>query len=82
MLAQGEESTIKKISEFEEDDDRGNAKVAYAGELIVDLGSCTYSVNNNSGTYQPLDEDLPDVNEFFAEQLGSMKISNVSPWCP
>ncbi len=36
--------------------------VAYGGEIVVDLNHCTYTVNNGSGTYRPLDHDaaLPD----------------------
>lgn len=80
MLAQGSNGE-GKIEEYEEA--WANTSVAYAGEILVDLGSCTYSLNSNSGTYRPLDEHLPAVTKYFAEQLGrdSLKISNVEPWC-
>ena len=60
-----------------------NTSVAYAGEILVDLGSCTYSLNSNSGTYRPPDKHLPAVTKYFLENFGrdSLKISNVEPWC-
>ncbi len=74
MLAQGEGNSIDKLF----DDDKSlweewtdeSVKVAYAGEIIVDLDSCTYSLNNNSGTYTPKREGLPDVAEYFADKIG------------
>lgn len=80
MLAQGKDSTI---ADFEAKK-WAKARVAYAGEILVDLENCTYIVTENSGTYKPLGGSRPRVNEFFAAELGrnSRKISNVSPWCP
>lgn len=86
MLAQG---PGKSIAAFPTPDDLGNSpwgskEVAYAGEIVVDLGSCTYSLNSHSGTYKPRDEDLPNATRFFAKKVSndSLKISGVEPWCP
>ena len=80
MLAQGPGTTIKEFDVTTWPD----KKVAYAGEILVDLDTCSFRLNSNSGTYLPLAKYVPDVNKFFAEQLGrpSMEIFAVSPWCP
>ena len=81
MLAQGPGTTI---DEFNSDNETrwAETKVAFAGEITVDLDTCSYWLNSNSGTYKPLGTYLPDVNQYVAKKLGSMKISNVAPWCP
>ena len=89
MLAQGEES---RIADFFHEENQAQRKirqgwstqtVAYAGEILVDLTSCTYSLNSNSGTYKPLDIHMAKVSKLFASKVNgnSMKISGVKPWC-
>lgn len=84
MLAQGvdDDGNGKAIGDFKvqkwatnDEDDWKKAEVAYAGELIVDLVSCTYSLNNDSGTYQlddrpPNPGKLPEVAKHFAKEIG------------
>lgn len=84
MLAQGPGSNIDDFKPADDPNEWLHARVAYAGEIFVDLDKCTFWLNNSSGTYKPLDEYLSDVNEFVANQLGreSKRISNVPPWCP
>lgn len=47
------------------------AKVAYAGEIMVDKEECTYAVNANSGTYRPPRLVPTAVLEHFAKTLGT-----------
>ena len=77
LLAQGVDRTIRNFnpgmpSEWTD------TKVSYAGELIVDLDSCTYSLNNNSGTYLPVGDELKKVAEYFAEEIGVGPFSYVN----
>jgi hypothetical protein len=60
-----------------------NAKIAYAGEIVVNPSSCTFSLNNNSGTYKPGASHLPDVVEFFLAKLGhnTLTLSDIGTWC-
>ena len=52
----------------------GKTEVAYAGEIIVDVQNCTYTVTNGSGTYQPKpgadNSNLLEVAEHFETRLG------------
>ncbi len=68
MLAQGYRFTI---DDFDWNDwkDKKRVKVAYAGEITVDLVSCTYSLNNNSGTYGPEGGELKSVAKHFANEI-------------
>lgn len=47
-------------------------EVEYAGEIIVNVRACTYSINNGSGTYKPDPPAnyLPLVANLFAQVLG------------
>ena len=64
MLAQGPGEDIHKFTEGWED-----TEVRYAGELTVDVVECTYTVNNNSGTYKPKLEGLADAAKHFAKEI-------------
>ncbi len=84
MLAQGKGKTIGdfKVQKWATNDegDWKKAEVAYAGELIVDLVSCTYSLNNDSGTYQrngqqPTADAREAVAGAFAKVLGVGPVS-------
>lgn len=87
MLAQGVDKNGKgaTIGDFNVDkwatNDEGDwmkAKVAYAGELIVDLASCTYTLNNDSGTYgRPNGDELENVAKYFDDELGVGPVSYV-----
>ena len=79
MLAQGTGTTIEQFN----GDTWPEAKIAYAGEVFVDLTSCTYSLNAGSGTYKPFEEHLVSVTRFFAKKVSdnSLKISGIKPWC-
>ena len=52
-------------------------KVAYAGEIVVNLSKCTYDVNANSGTYQPISPVPLAVLEHFDRKV-EVKPSNLS----
>lgn len=62
MLAQGEGSTIDQFKAKK----WAKARVAYAGEILVDLKTCTYIVTEDSGTYRPFGKYRREVNKFFA----------------
>ena len=72
MLAQGDGTTVGYYEEG-----WVNAKVAYAGEITVDVRLCTYSVNNQSGTYQPLPArytpEAPDEQQPAADQANRIR---------
>jgi hypothetical protein len=64
MLAQGNETSIEMFpanrQEWKE------KTVAYAGEIIVDVKECLYTINNGSGTYlQNKTSDLRGVARYF-----------------
>ena len=78
MLAQGvndagEGATIGdfKVNEWatKTEGDWMQAKVRYAGELTVDVVRCTYTVNNDSGTYKPKLEGLAGAAKHFANEI-------------
>lgn len=46
------------------------AEVAYAGEIIVDVVGCQYTINNGSGTYTPDPKYLKSVADRFGKILG------------
>lgn len=80
MLAQGKDTTIAEFKWT----DWMVADVAYAGEIVVDLGNCAYWVNGNSGTYKP-DEDTmrARAQQHFAKRLPIDEIlSEVPELCP
>ena len=59
-------------------------EVAYAGELLVNPGDCTYSLNGGSGTYRP-DKGLKDsVTQFFQKVFNqdSSVLPGIGNWCP
>lgn len=67
MLAQGNETSIEmfpaKRQEWKEE------KVAYAGEIIVDVKECLYTINNGSGTYlRGKTSDLRGVAKHFKDE--------------
>ena len=65
MLAQ----PIPSIQEYNEDT-WILTEVAYAGEILVDVQNCFFTINNNSGTYRPDGGDnLVEVAKYFEEQL-------------
>ena len=79
MLAQGPGSMINQFNATK----WPMTELAYAGELLVDLKNCTYSLNAGSGTYRPFDKHVPSVTTFVAKKIsdGSLAISGVEPWC-
>lgn len=90
-LVRGENNSIigTSIADFPANNPSGESawatkQVAYAGEILVDLTSCTYSLNSGSGTYKPFDKFMAKVTELFASEInnGSLKISGIDPWCP
>ena len=82
MLAQGKGKTIDNfvVQKWgsEKNGDWKRAEVAYAGEIIVDLDKCTYSLNNDSGTYQR-DDQPPDVGELAEVATHFAKEIDVGP---
>ena len=79
MLAQKEGSMIQQFDATKWQ----KTELAYAGEILVDLKNCTYSLNNGSGTYRPFEKHVPSVTRFVAEKIidGSLAISDIKPWC-
>ena len=79
MLAQGIGTTIDQFMRAS----WSETEVAYAGEITVDPSRCTFSLNNNSGTYRPEDQSLQNVIEFFLKELGrnSITLSGIGKWC-
>lgn len=81
MLAQGEGATIDSFDA----EKWAKARVAYAGEILVNLETCTYIVTENSGTYQPLGKYRLQVNEWVARELhgvmGTPVLPNPVPGC-
>ncbi len=77
QLAQGERSTI---ADFDENNwyEWTAEKVLYAGEIIVDLESCTLDVNGDSGTYRPKTSyrTLTKVVEQFDDTISIGEISD------
>ena len=78
MLAQGKGKIIDNfvVQKWgsEKNGDWKRAEVAYAGEIIVDVDNCTYSLNNDSGTYQrngkpPDVGELAEVATHFAKEI-------------
>lgn len=80
MLAQYPNGEIGEYREAWAD-----ARVAYAGEILVDLSTCTYIVTEDSGTYRPDGKYRLQVNEWFAERLhpvtGTLILPNPVPGC-
>ena len=87
MLAQGPETSIMKFSVTDESVHRTwtRKEVAYAGEILVDLRTCTYIVTEESGTYRPNGGFRTAVNEHFAKKLhdqdGDISLPNVIEGC-
>jgi len=59
--------------------DGSMTNVAYAGEIVVDILSCEYEINGNSGTYRPT-ATLDKVKEYFADRL-AIQPSGPIPGC-
>ncbi|MCH7999511.1 MAG: hypothetical protein IIA91_08540 [Chloroflexi bacterium] len=88
MLAQGtsDNGVGATIDMFNKDNENNwyewtSEKVAYAGQIIVDLETCTLDVNGDSGTYRPKTtyRTLTKVAEQFASNgLSLIKV----PLCP
>ena len=62
MLAQAEGGNIGAYEEKK----WSEKKVAYAGEILVNTGACTYVLTNGSGTYKPLSKGVVAANDYFA----------------
>jgi hypothetical protein len=78
MLAQGEGKSIKNFNR----NDWVKSRVAYAGEIEVNMKDCTYAVNSASGTYLPDKGNVSDVAEkvgkHFKEKLGDVGPTKVT----
>ena len=79
ILAQGPgEKTIRQMKLGEDEGVPAAARsIAYGGEIVVDLNTCTYTINNGSGTYQPvahdadlIDGEFPSYLNTIAERIG------------
>ena len=69
--------TIKNMVFEENGESTKKRSVAYGGEIVVDLNTCTYTINNGSGTYQPvahdadlIDGEFPSYLNTIAERIG------------
>ena len=74
MMAQDTANQAVKNNEFDEkigfDDSWQATEIAYAGEIIVDVRICQYTITNGSGTYTPNPKYLRDVADLFGKIEG------------
>jgi hypothetical protein len=69
ILAQpGGEKSVSSMQLWKAD----RPKVAYAGEIVVNVNQCTYGINGNSGTYKPDKYKIfqGQVERYFGSKLG------------